>query len=221
MLRTRSIESYGLAACLFWIAGSLPLASAWAVQEIETPAAVADSNQEAADFSQQYQFLTRFVGQWKSKAKTGEFPGQAAVEGTGTMSSQMLGQHWVVSEIKAEMMGAPIEALQTIGFDAAKEKFVGSWIDSTSGFVWRYEGVLDEAGQVLTLEAMGPNFSAPGTTTRFRDSYEFKTPDLILAISTMETAPDQWVVLSKGEIRRREADSNKESPVPPSTGTGK
>jgi len=47
-------------------------------------------------------------------------------------------------------MGNPIRGLATTGFDPTKNKFVGTWQDSSNPFFYYFEGELDAEG-VLTM----------------------------------------------------------------------
>lgn len=151
----------------------------------------------------EHQWLKKFVGEWESQSEAVAGPGQPPLECTGAMSSRMLGEFWVVSNVTGEMAGTTITAVQTIGYDPAKKKYVGTWVDSMMNHLWRYEGTVDESGKILTLEAEGPNFIAAGKTAKFRDSYEFKSPDHIVATSSMLTEDGKWVTFMTGNMRRK------------------
>lgn len=95
-----------------------------------------------------------------------------------------------------------MRGLQTIGYDSAKKKYVGTWVDSMMNHLWIYEGTVDESGTKLTLEAEGPNFMSDGKLARFRDAYEFKTPDHILVSSSMLGEDGKWTTFMTGESKR-------------------
>ena len=84
-----------------------------------------------------------------------------------------------------------------------KKKYVGTWVDSMMNHMWRYEGHVDDTGKKLILVAEGPNFMAEGKLTRFRDSYEFKTPDTIIATSEMMSDDGKWFTFMTGKITRK------------------
>jgi hypothetical protein len=162
--------------------------------------------QEVPQFPQptkEHEWLQQFVGEWESTSQAVMGPGQPAIECKGTASSRMLGPFWVVTESEGDMMGTKIQAVQTIGYDAEKKKYVGSWVDSMINYMWKYEGTIDPSGKKLTLEAEGPNFMTGGKLTKFRDSYEFKSKDHIEAISSMQGADGKWVEFMTGQIRRK------------------
>lgn len=151
----------------------------------------------------QHQWLKQFVGEWKSKAEAIAGPGEPAMQCEGTMSAKMLGELWLVSEITGETGGMTVQAIQTIGYDTAKKKYVGTWVDSMINHMWQYEGSVDDSGMKLTLEAEGPNPMAAGKISKFRDVYEFKSKDHIVATSSMQNEDGEWITFMTGEMRRK------------------
>jgi hypothetical protein len=163
----------------------------------------AQETPEAPKPTEEHQWLQQFVGQWESTAEAALGPGQPTITCHGKATSRMIGGFWVVTESEGEMMGTKIHALQTIGYDPAKKKYIGSWVDSMFNHMWEYEGTVDSSGKKLTLEAQGPNFMAGGKPTKFRDSYEFKSKDHIEAVSSMLGEDGKWVQFMTGQIRRK------------------
>jgi hypothetical protein len=99
-------------------------------------------------------------------------------------------------------MGTPMTAIQTIGYDAQKKRYVGTWIDSMLGYLWKYTGTVDKTGNKLTLEAEGPNFMTGKGTALYRDVYEFKSADHILATSFAKDENGKWVQFVTGHSKR-------------------
>lgn len=150
----------------------------------------------------EHQWLQQFVGEWDSVAKASMGPDQPDMESKGTMSSHMLGDRWIVNKISGDMMGTQVLGLQTIGYDPTAKKYVGTWVDSMSNHMWKYEGTVDESGKKITLEAEGPNFMAEDRMTMFRDAYEFKSADHIVATSSMQDEEGNWVTFMTGDMHR-------------------
>jgi hypothetical protein len=163
--------------------------------------------QEELEFpepAEEHQWLKQFVGEWTSESDAKAGPDQPPIKCKGTMSSRMLGGFWVVSEVKSDMGEIKVNAVQTIGYDPEKKKYVGTWVDSMTNHMWHYEGTIDESGKKLTLEAEGPNFMSAGQTAKYRDAYEFKSEDHIVATSSMQGDDGKWVTFMTGDVRRVE-----------------
>lgn len=152
---------------------------------------------------QEHTWLQQFAGEWDSESEGSMGPDQPPVICKGTMSSRMLGEFWVVNEIKADLMGTPMTGLQTIGYDSEKKAYVGTWVDSMMSHMWKYEGAVDKSGKILTLGADGPNFMTPGKTTKYQDIYEFKSADHIIATSKMMGEDGKWVTIMTGNMKRK------------------
>lgn len=152
--------------------------------------------------TKEHEWLKQFVGEWESKTEASMGPGLPPVQCQGQMRSRMLGGFWLVSESEADWMGDKITAVQTIGYDPKTKQYVGTWVDSATDYLWRYTGSVDETGKVLTLEAEGPNFLEPGKTGKFRDAYEIKSADHIVATSSLLGPDGKWIVFMTGQVTR-------------------
>jgi hypothetical protein len=172
-------------------------------------AAIAQEQLEFPGPEKEHQWLEKFVGQWATTSKGSMGPDSPPMECNGTIESRMIGEYWVVNEMQSTPQGIPMQGLQTIGYDPAKKKYVGTWVDSMVNHLWLYEGTVDESGKKLTLEAEGPNLLADGKLTRFRDAYEFKTPDHILVTSSMLGEDGQWITFMTGDAKRTEGKAAK------------
>ena len=151
----------------------------------------------------EHEWLKQFHGTWETKSEASLGPGQPDMSCEGTIVSKPLGGFWVVSEMKSEMMGAPMGGLQQIGYDAKKKVYVGTWIDSMTDHMWHYTGSVDAAGKVLTLEAEGPDYLNPEKTRKYRDIYEFKSKDEIAISSQMQGDDGKWNSFMTGTAKRR------------------
>jgi hypothetical protein len=162
--------------------------------------------QETPEFpgpQKEHEWLKQFVGEWETEAQSVAGPDMPAMTCKGTMSSRMLGGFWVISESEADLQGTTINAVQTIGYDPQTKKYVGTWVDSMMNHLWKYEGTVDETGKILTLQAEGPSFVAAGKTAKYRDVYEFKSPDEIVTTSQMQGDDGQWIAFMTGLAKRK------------------
>ncbi len=152
--------------------------------------------------SQEHDWLHKFIGEWTTESKATMGPDQPPMQCSGTLTSRKIGGFWVLNEMKGEWSSGPMTGIQTIGYDQGKKKYVGTWVDSATAFMWQYEGNVDPSGKVLTLDADGPNFTGDGKLTNFQDIYEFKSADEILMTSRMLGADGKWVTFMSGTAKR-------------------
>lgn len=156
----------------------------------------------------EHQWLKHFVGNWECRFEAPPAPGKPAIKSGGTLQAQMLGELWVVNELKMDMMGTEMRCFQTIGYNVEKKKYVGTWVDSAMNHMWHYEGSVDSTGKILTLEAEGPSFTTPGKMAMFRDAYELKSADQIVATSSVLGEDGKWTVFMTGSMTRLPSDKS-------------
>jgi hypothetical protein len=130
-------------------------------------------------------------------------PGKPPVKCQGTEAVSSLGGFWVVSQLKSTMMGMNMDARMTIGYDPARKKYVGSWVDSCTSHMWKYEGSVDASGRILTLEAEGPNMLNPGKMAKYEDVTEFKSQDHRVLTSSMQGDDGKWTTFVTMNARRK------------------
>ncbi|MEL7337842.1 MAG: DUF1579 domain-containing protein, partial [Planctomycetota bacterium] len=153
--------------------------------------------------TQQHKWLKQFLGSWKSSSKSDAKGDQPATEMKGTMTATGLGDLWIIIKQEGKTPdGGTFQAQMTIGYDEKKKEFTGTWVDSMMNHMWKYQGQLDDSGKKLMLVAEGPNFIGDGSKTTFRDSYEFKSADLIIAKSEMKSDDGEWTTMMVGEVHR-------------------
>ena len=78
----------------------------------------------------EHEWLNQFVGQWEVESECIMEAGKPPVKSQGSEKTISLGGFWVVSEFQSSMMGMKIDARMTVGYDPAKKKYVGTWVDS-------------------------------------------------------------------------------------------
>jgi hypothetical protein len=125
----------------------------------------------------EHEWLNQFVGEWKTEAECYMDPGKPPIKITGTETVRSLGGFWIVGEGKSEAMGMSFSNILTLGYDPAKKKYVGTWVDSMTGYLWKYEGTVDASGKTLTLNTEGPCPMTPGKISKFKEVTEFKGKD--------------------------------------------
>ena len=122
------------------------------------PAAAADKNKPAemnhdemmkayamaAAPGPQHAWLAKSAGHWKCTVKTWMDPNGEPMVSEGTEESEMfLDGRFLRSHFKGTMMGQPFEGFGTTGYDNAKKKYVGTWLDSMGTGIMMSEGDYD------------------------------------------------------------------------------
>ena len=111
---------------------------------------------------------------------------------------------WVVAEGEGEMPGGgAATTIMTLGYDPRRQCYVGTWIGSMMTHMWVYEGHLDSAGKVLTLDCEGQDFEQPERMARYQDIITMKSPDHRLLTARMLAADGTWKQIMQAEYRRR------------------
>lgn len=65
-----------------------------------------------------------------------------------------------------------MRSFSTLGFDSVKGRFVGTFVSSCMTLLWPYDGQLDSAMKVVTLDSEGPSFAGDGTLAKCQDIIE-------------------------------------------------
>jgi hypothetical protein len=154
--------------------------------------------------TKEHKWLQQFVGEWTSNVTIYAEPGKPPMQTKSTEKVRALGGFWVISESKSKMMGMPYTIVFTVGYDAAKKKYIGTWVDSGSSTFWRYEGVVDSTGKKLVLETEGPNMLNGTEMAKFREVTEFKSKDHKVFASSMWQG-GKWVTLTTIDSWRKKS----------------
>ena len=141
----------------------------------------------------EHEWLHQIVGEWTMEAECSMGPGQPPMQNKGTETVRSLGGLWVLGEGQSEMPGGGTGTMIiTLGYDPQKQRFVGTFVGSMMTHLWVYEGELDAAGKVLTLNTEGPNCAAEGKMAKFKDVIELRSPDHRVMTSHMLGDDGQW-----------------------------
>ncbi len=138
----------------------------------------------------EHEWLKQLEGEWTAKVQAAGWEGGEGFESTGTESVRSIGGFWIVAENKGNMMGTPFTGLLTLGYDLNKGKYVGSWIDSMTSYMWTYEG--EVKGNTIMLNSDGPNPENPSERIKFQDSIEIKDKDHKVFTSKMLGDNGEW-----------------------------
>jgi hypothetical protein len=148
----------------------------------------------------EHEWLKQLEGDWDIEGEGVMEPGKPPVKSKGTESVRSLGGFWTVTEMKMECMGVPMTGVMTVGYDAGKKKYVGTWVCSMCDWLCKYEGWVD--GKVLTLECEGPH-PTTGKTVKMRDVIEVKDKDLNTLTSLILGDDGKWTTFMTMTAKRK------------------
>lgn len=154
----------------------------------------------------QHDWLRRLVGEWTSSTSATDGPGGATHTMSGRETVRALGDVWVICEAEMHMSdGDAHRSVMTLGFDTAKNKFVGTFIASMMTMIWHYEGTLDADGRTLSLNSSGPSMmpgADPSVFVPYVDAITIVSDDERVMTSTTP-GPDGKPVTFMTMIYRR------------------
>jgi hypothetical protein len=149
----------------------------------------------------EHEWLKQLEGEWETEAEMFVEPGKPPVKSKGTESVRSLGGFWSVAEMKGDCpLGGSFTGVMTVGYDAQKKKYVGTWVCSMCDWLCRYEGTAD--GKVLTLECEGPN-PETGKLTKMKDVIEVKDKDTKVLTSSLLGEDGKWVTFMTLTAKRK------------------
>jgi hypothetical protein len=149
----------------------------------------------------EHEWLQQLAGEWETESEVAAEPGKPPMKMKGSESIRLLGKIWAINDVKSEMVAGGTLGMLTLGYDAEKKKYVGTWVDGMVNHLWRYEGTLDAAGKVLTLETEGPSHEA-GKLGKFRETIEIKSKDHKVFQSSI-LKDGKWVVFLTTHSKRK------------------
>ena len=138
----------------------------------------------------EHEWLTQLVGKWNFEHKC-EMPDGNQSAACGTMSCRSLGGIWLICESSGDSPDGPWSTVMTLGFDPAKEQYVGTFIGSMMANIWPYQGVADSNGLRLPLYSEGPKFDGSGIG-QYRDTIEIVDRDTWLFTSELQLDDGTW-----------------------------
>jgi hypothetical protein len=142
-------------------------------------------------------FLEKLVGIWDvTSDMTGDEPWAEVV--------RSLHGIWYVAEGKGEMPGGggPATTVLTLGFDAGKGRYVGTWVGSMMDHLWVYEGEAEPDGKTLSLYTTGPAMSGEGMA-EYREQITFLSDDHRIFTSSVAEPGGGWKPFMEAHYRRK------------------
>ncbi len=151
----------------------------------------------------EHQWLDQLLGEWTYEGECSIGPDKPKEKNTGKEVFRSLGGVWVIGEATAKMAdGDDANMIMTLGYNPDTKRYVGSWVGSMMTHMWVYDGVMDEAKKVLTLNAEGPDMTNPGKTAKYQDIIEIKSPDHRILRSQLLGPDGKWVQFMESHYKR-------------------
>jgi hypothetical protein len=161
-------------------------------EEVKARGTVEQEPPRKAEPQKEHEWLQKVVGEWTFEGEVTMQPGKPPEKFTGTERARSLGGFWILIEGQSEMPSGPETMVMTLGYDPQKKRFVGTFIASMEPHLWLYDGGLDAAEKVLTLNTEGPNMAAEGKMATFKDVMEIKSDDHRVLTSHMLGDDGKW-----------------------------
>jgi hypothetical protein len=151
----------------------------------------------------QHKWLHRMIGDWNCEGEAEMAPGQPPVTWKSTETVRSLGGVWVIGEGLGQTPdGGESKSVMTLGYDTAKQRFVGTFVANMMTNLWVYEGMLE--GNVLTLDTEGPRMDDSGAIAKYQDIVEIQSDNERTLTSRMQGPDGDWTtVMSMRYTRRR------------------
>lgn len=159
-----------------------------------------------AEPQKEHHWLQKLVGEWTYETEATMEPDQPPEKATGIESVRSLGGLWILAEGQGEMCGGGGHAttIMTLGYDSQKQRYVGTWIGSMMTYLWLYDGELDTAEKVLTLNSDGPAMTGEGKMAKYKDVIEFKSDEHRVLTSHILGDDGQWHGFMTANYRRKQ-----------------
>ncbi len=151
----------------------------------------------------EHEWLLQLVGDWEFATECMMGPDQPPMKSTGKQTTRSLGSLWMLGEMESVGPdGQLMRSVITIGFDPAKQCFVGTFVASCMTHLWPYDGQLDAARRTLTLDSKGPSFADDGTIAKYQDIIEIIDKDQYLFSSKLENPDGSWTRFMSSKYTR-------------------
>ncbi|WP_406699937.1 DUF1579 domain-containing protein [Singulisphaera sp. Ch08] len=151
----------------------------------------------------EHNWLDKFVGEWTSESECSMGPDQPLMKTKGVDFVRSIGGLWIVAEGEGQMPGGEsAKSIMTIGYDPQQQRYVGTFIASMMSYLWIYNGSLDAAEKVLTLDADGPDFTGK-KTAKYKDRIEFVDDNHRILTSQVLGEDGTWTQFMTVHYRRK------------------
>lgn len=146
------------------------------------------------------EILKKDVGVWDATIELVMQPGGKPEITKGTSTNTLVGGLWLVEDFKGEMFGMPYHGHSVLGYDAAKKKYVGTWVDSMSPGLTSIEGTVDPKTKVMTSTVEGP--CPDGSHMKAKSTTEWKGDTRVFTMFSPESEGESFAMMKITYTRR-------------------
>lgn len=139
--------------------------------------AMMDAWQKAATPGEPHKRLADMAGSFDAAVRMWMHPGAAPTQSKGKSDNKLIWDgRFLQQDYQGDMMGKAFTGMGLTGYDNARKKYVGTWVDSMNTGISAMEGTLDAAGKVLTMttEMVDP---MTGKKVKQRSVTRLESPD--------------------------------------------
>jgi hypothetical protein len=115
--------------------------------------------------STEHEVFRKDVGTWDAEVEIHPGPGAPPQRSRGVAVNKLVGGVWLVIDFEND---GGFQGHGVYGWDPAKKKYVGTWVDSMRTFLAPMEGTWDAATQTMTF--VGEGTMQDGRTLRWRET---------------------------------------------------
>lgn len=142
----------------------------------------------------EHRWLEQLVGDWRIEQDC-RMPDTPPTITTADMTCRMLGGLWLLAESHGSSEEGDWSCVLTLGFDPARDTYVGTFVGSMMTHLWQYTGQRSPDLNQLQLSCTGPALDGSGTAG-YRDTLMIVSADEWHFTSEMQ-AGDAWQLLMK------------------------
>jgi hypothetical protein len=155
-----------------------------------------------AEPQKQHKWLDRFIGEWTWESECSMGADRAPMKTSGTEVVRSLGGLWIIAEGEGGQDGGSGRTIMTLGYNPQSDRYVGTFIASMMTHLWIYNGSLNAAEKILTLDTEGPNFTQ-NAIAKYQDIIEFVSDNLRVMKSQILEDNGKWNHFMTAHYRRQ------------------
>jgi hypothetical protein len=152
---------------------------------------------------EEHGWLQQLLGNWTWEHDAPAQEGKPAATYRGTETVRSIDGLWFIAEGQGDFGEAGnVTNVMTLGFDPARQRYVGTFIGSMMTNLWVYEGEVDKSRNSLVLHTEGPSFTDPAARAQYRDELTIVDRDYRTLTSGYVDDAGKLVVFMTAHYRR-------------------